>query len=422
MRAVFLISMKDLLLLRREPVALFFILIFPIAFGLLFGAIFAGAGGGGSAVQMALVDRDRSERSRGLADLLAGRGAVELTPMQSFEDARDAVRRGEFAAALRIPAGYDEGPPLFGGVQLVLLVDPSRGAESKVLRGVVSGAAMEEAFTALADPARASEWIDQARDALNDQDGAESRRLQMLLNAVETFAAGQGGANGEASSLPPFDGRVAVEEVAPRAGPSAWELTFPQASAWALLGCVTGFGTSLARERSSGTLLRLSSLPIGRRTVLAGKALACLLATLGVLAGIQVIGAAALGVRIHSPAASAAAIFSAAVAFVGLTMLLAVVGRTERATEGMVRAALLLLALVGGAGVPLFFMPEWMQSVAAISPFRWAILALEGASFRAFDAWEMAVVCSVMLGIGAVGALAGAAWHTRAESGNSFGS
>jgi len=94
MRAVFLISMKDLLLLRREPVALFFILIFPIAFGLLFGAIFAGAGGGGSAVQMALVDRDRSERSRGLADLLAGRGAVELTPMQSFEDARDAVRRG----------------------------------------------------------------------------------------------------------------------------------------------------------------------------------------------------------------------------------------------------------------------------------------------------------------------------------------
>ncbi len=77
---------------------------------------------------------------------------------------------------------------------------------------------------------------------------------------------------------------------------------------------------------------------------------------------------------------------------------------------------LLMLAMIGGGSIPLYFMPAWMQAMSSISPFKWAILALDGAIWRPLTVQEMMLPCGVLLGFGVVGFALGArmfAWTER---------
>jgi len=96
-------------------------------------------------------------------------------------------------------------------------------------------------------------------------------------------------------------------------------------------------------------------------------------------------------------------------------MLLSVLGKTEQAAAGIGWGVLLLLGMFGGAMVPLFLLPGWMQSLASFSPVKWAVLAIEGPLWRGFGLREMVVPCAVLLAVGAGAFLSGAWLFTRAE-------
>ena len=55
-----------------------------------------------------------------------------------------------------------------------------------------------------------------------------------------------------------------------------------------------------------------------------------------------------------------AAIVCTAAAFVGIILLLASMARTEQGVGGMGPAVMMPLFLLGGAMVPLMFMPPWL--------------------------------------------------------------
>ena len=232
-----------------------------------------------------------------------------------------------------------------------------------------------------------------------------------MIAAAMRSAIGAGD-NREVSLRP----RVTVESVHV-VRPSSWELTFPQAAAWALVGCVSGFGASLTSERASGTLQRLRSLPIPGWPILAGKALACFVSAVVVLSALQVVASVGFGSRVTSLVAVGLAVAMSAWAFTGLMMFLASITSSEQGSEGAVRAVLLVLALVGGAGAPLYFMPNWMQVVSSVSPFRWAILAFEGVSYRAFGFADLAVVLGVLGLFGALGFVGALALSSRSARG-----
>ena len=83
-------------------------------------------------------------------------------------------------------------------------------------------------------------------------------------------------------------------------------------------------------------------------------------------------------------------------------MLMAVWGRTEEAVSGAAWAVGMVFSMIGGATVPLAFLPKFMGVISHISPFKWAILSLEGAIWREFSLSEMLFPCGVLLAIGAV--------------------
>src|SRR4051794_24177030 len=92
MGAVWALARKDLRLLMRDRMDLFFTFVFPLFIGILFGSICAGwggGGGGGSKMKVAVVDEDgtpaaaafiaRLEGSDELAVGRTGAGGAALT-------------------------------------------------------------------------------------------------------------------------------------------------------------------------------------------------------------------------------------------------------------------------------------------------------------------------------------------------------
>ena len=117
------------------------------------------------------------------------------------------------------------------------------------------------------------------------------------------------------------------------------------------------------------------------------------------------------GVRPSSMAMLTLAGVSSAVCFVGFMMLIASLGKTEQTASGAGWAILMPLSMMGGAMVPQFVMPQWMQTAGQVSPIRWVILAIEGGIWRQFTLSEMVMPCAILI---SVGVACFAARHARA--------
>ncbi|MCC5822012.1 MAG: ABC transporter permease [Phycisphaerales bacterium] len=439
MRVVWAIAVKDLRLLMRDRVAAFFTLVFPLLFGVVFGLIFqqafGGGGGGTPEIRVAIVDLDDSELSREYAEALVEMGGLTVVGVEGPSEVEEQVRRGRLAAGIIIPPGFGAGMQgaLFGeapGIEVVM--DPSRAAEAGVLRGLMTGAGFRVMAGVFQRPDMVGDQIGRVREAVR-QDASMRAMDRMLMGtlldsadrlfgrgAAENGPAfGAGDRGGDGAGMDGFT-PVRVSMRMPERGGggmgglnSAFELTYPQAAAWALVGCVTGFGLSLVGERTSGTLKRLAVAPVRRDVVVYGKALACFIAAVVVLAVLRGLFALPVfGVRGGAPWLEVVSIGMIAFAFVGVMMALSTVATSAGGAEGGVRAVLLILALLGGAGVPLMFFTGWLRWVTMGSPFRWAIVALEGSTWRGWTPGELLGPWMVLGGIGALGMVFGL-WRFR---------
>jgi ABC-2 type transport system permease protein len=424
MSAVLTLAAKDLRLLWRDRAGLFWVLGFPLAVAILFGAIFGGSGGwGAGAMPVALVDEAATEASRAFAARLARSDALEVRAM-GREEALAAVRRGRLVAYVVLEKGFGEGgaDPFGGGQPMELGIDPSRRAEAGWLTGILTQASFEGMQELFTDPAKSRAKV---QEGLRDLDAAgeggglapEQRgALRGFLGSLDEYLGKVDPdlfRQGPAASGPSIrQVSVAEESAGPR---SAYEVSFPQATVWALIGTVATFAITLVRERAGGTWLRLRLSPVGRARLLAGKGLACFAACVLTVALVLLLGVLVFGVRVGSAAGIAAAVACAALGFTGIMMLVSTLGRSEQAVAGAGWAILLVMSMLGGGMVPLFLMPGWMRAVATLSPVKWAILGLEGAIWRGFTAAEMALPCGVLLAVGAVCFAAGVWNLSRAE-------
>ncbi|HEU5074744.1 MAG TPA: ABC transporter permease [Polyangiaceae bacterium] len=359
--AAWYLALKDLRLLLRDRMALFWVLGFPVLFALFIGAVVrAGLNGDTGPLPVMLVDESKTDTSRRIASEIARHQRLRLTAATAFE-AREAVRRAEAVAYLRLPARLGTLPE----VRAELGFDPAREIESAFL---------EQLF------------------------------VQAMVKAT-----------GRAAAVPEEFGLRKTQITARGAG-RAFDIVFPSVVSWGLIGCAACFAVSLVSERTRGTYVRLRALPLPRRVVVMGKALASLLANLAVASILTFVGVLAFGVQVQSLMKLGVALSATALCFVGITMALSVLGRTEQAVAGAGWATLLVMAMLGGGMVPLSLLPEWLLDLSHLSPVKWGILALEGATWRDFSANELALPCAVLLGVGLVSFVVGAVVFERTES------
>src|SRR6187397_1266374 len=99
MRPMLTLALKDLLLLWRNNTALFWVIAFPLAFGLFYGALLSGDFGQPAKMSIALVDEDKSAVSKVLAQKLSAHATVRLVQTQAEgqphdrDSATQSVRR-----------------------------------------------------------------------------------------------------------------------------------------------------------------------------------------------------------------------------------------------------------------------------------------------------------------------------------------
>jgi ABC-2 type transport system permease protein len=424
MRAMLAIAAKDLRLLARDRTSAFFVLAFPLAVAIFFGTVFGG-GAGEASIRLAVLDSGGGPLSTALRGDLAARPQLMVLPVPDEATGEMMVRRGQASALLVIPTDFDErGRDLLrsGRLELDLRVDPARNAEAAMLVGTLHELGFRTMARAMGDASNARRMVEGGRTGVALSPGmSEDRRerLLALLAAVDDLAR-----HGDLNSASPAathgtgDGpamlpliSVRTSEVRDRrAGPSnAYAITFPQGAAWGLMGCVVTFAAGLAEERRRGTMLRLATAPLPLPAVLLGKTAACFAASLGVILFLAVVARMAFGVRVSDWRLLVLAAAASAFAFSGLAMALASFFRTESSARSACNAVVLVLAMVGGGTVPLAFMPGFLRTLSAFSPFSWSILAVEGAVWRGMALEEVLPSILVLLALGLAGMVLGLA-------------
>lgn len=433
--AVFAIALKDLKLLFRDKTSAFFTFGFPLALAVFFGMVFGGAGGGdgGSPAKLALVDESGGGKlAKSFAADLDADPLIEVVPVKDREAGETLVREGTALACVILPASFEGGAmSMFtgGGLTVEALVDPSRKAEAGLLTGKLNEMAFRQLTHVFADPEQSKSMLDTSRAAIKLAPGLSAKDRELFsgffdsaqrLTSENSNAAKGDGADGAANPMGNFSpAKVTVTELKPKksSGPAnAYSISFPQGIAWGLMGCVMSFASGLAQERTRGTLLRLAVAPVTRRQVLLGKALSCFIACMMVIVLLMVFGRLVLKVEIGDPLLFIVAAAIASFGFSGVMMFLAGIFRTEGGAEGAGRAIVLVLAMIGGGTIPLFFMPKFLLTASMISPFRWAIFAVEGTIWRGLTFTQLLPAFGALILFGLVGFAVGGWGFARAQA------
>src|SRR5262245_25509031 len=353
MGPIWTLALKDLKLVLRDRFGLFWMLVFPLLFALFFGFLTGGGGENRPALPVAVIDEDQTDASRALVERLKakkvpdsdkdGRTAKSLldVKMMSREEAEDLVRKGKLVAYILIPRGGGDVTP-FGpaGTPLEVGYDPRRSAEIGFLQGVLMETVYAGFQTQFTDPAK---FKDQMARAAKEVEGAKdipaNQKLvfKALFQSLDTFVGDLdpqiAKESGPAAAAPLKLEPVISDKAHPL---SAFEVTFPSAVMWGVMGCVTTFAISLVLERMQGTFLRLQVAPASWGQLLAGKGLACFLACCSVALILLLLGRVAFGVRLDLMRLPllALGIGSTAVCFTGMMMFVSTLGKTPAGVAG----------------------------------------------------------------------------------------
>ncbi len=415
MRPIITLAFKDIKLLLRDKAGLFWIIGFPLLMALLFGAIFGGSGGGSvSSIKIAIVDQDNTDYSHKFVEKLSALDMLDITKTSSDSAFAD-VRKGNKTAFIKINKGFTKAQKQFetDSSFLELGVDPSKRFTTELINGMIIKTSFEMMMDMFTNPKELKSDISQYMQSIDSSasiSADEKKIYKKFFTGLESFVDGfdttiiQGSSDGKSGSSF-MDGPkikkvdVTQDSIGPR---SAYEITFPAAILWALIGCTAAFAVSIVTEKTKGTYTRLRIAPISRAQILAGKGLACFITIISVSGILLLLGKIAFGIRLDNLPLLALALFASAFCFVGLMMFISVLGQTERAVSGAGMAIMLIMSMTGGGMIPLFIMPKWMLTVSNFSFVKWGIVALEGAIWRGYTFSEMMLPVSILLTSGII--------------------
>ena len=105
------------------------------------------------------------------------------------------------------------------------------------------------------------------------------------------------------------------------------------------------------------------------------------------------------GVRVQGSAIGfALVLLSIAMMTSTFGLLIATLGRTPEATRGISIFAVLIMVMLGGAWVPTFVFPAWLQRATVVVPARWAVDGIEAMTWRGLSLAAAVPTIGALLG------------------------
>jgi ABC-2 type transport system permease protein len=389
---------KDLKLFFNDRKAVVVGLLVPIVCGSFFGYLFGGQRGNAetSKVSVLVIDQDASDISRGLIIQLAANKNLDVEP-SALDPARESIRKGKVTAAIIIPKefGKDAGNALFAGTgrpELGVLYDPSHNVELGMVSGILTGAVMQAVSKEMFTGSSGREMVNESLALVenNPRMPADDRKaVRDLLRGVKEFnqqqaregAPREGELSGGLSM--PFKTREEAITSGQDVTYNGYAHSFGGMGIQFILFMGLDVGIALLLLRQSGLWQRLRAAPLSRTTLLGSRAMSASLVAGFILLVLFGFARAVFGVHIRGSFVGflgVCAAFSLMTAAFGL--MVAALGETVEATRGYSIMATLIMVMLGGAWVPTFIFPKWLQKLTVIIPTRWAMDGLDGMTWR----------------------------------------
>ena len=385
---------KDLQLFFSDPRAVIMTFAVPIAIASFFGSIFSGPRTSEEAakIPVAIVDQDHSAISAGIVASARSDKSLAVAAA-SADEARDGVRRGKMTVGVIIPQGFGDaaGRAFFSAgekPQLDLLYDPSHAMELGMVRGILTEHVMQAVSKEMFRGDAGRRFVDDALANLGKSGLAsdQQKALGDMLKSVQTYynqpRIGAQGADAPGITMP-----YAVHEEAVTARSNVpcngYAHSFAGMGVQFLLFAAANLGIEILLERQRGLWKRLRAAPISRFALLAGKTSSMALVALMSLLVSFGFAIVVFGVRIQGSLVGFFAVsIACAIMAAAFGLLIAALGKTPAATRGVTTFAVLIMVMLGGAWVPTFIFPAWLQRITVVVPARWAVDGLDAMTWR----------------------------------------
>jgi ABC-2 type transport system permease protein len=372
------ITVKDLHQIIRNRMTFLFLLIMPIAFTLVFGVAFGGpVKATDSRLPVGYLDLDSSALSADLKSLLVTSTVIRLdeTTGRTEADLKGLVGSGKLAAAVVIPAGYNQSLRDGSPLKLGFYADQSQSStatiESELL--VVSNRLASAVRTAIItvkitnDPASFDPALSAALSAW------QNPPIQVTVTSGVSSKSQDQNAMSMANSSP------------------GMMLQF------AIAGLLTA-ATVIVNERKTRSLQRLLTTATSRFQILFGHYLAIF-----TMIFIQFLILILFGQLLHVdylrlPFATLLVAVVTAVCIAALGLLIGVMAKSEEQAVIFSLIPMFVLSGLGGAWVPLEFTGSTFQAIGHVSPVAWAMDGFKNIVARGLGINSVLLPAAALLG------------------------
>jgi ABC-2 type transport system permease protein len=405
LKHIWYIAQKDLKIFVQDRAALFFSIIFPFLFVILFNSIMGGVGSQDDRLTLHLTTQ---ETAGGLSYQIIG--ALETKDQSALKPGdpiiiwdkdytadHQAVLDGKLSGFLNFPAGFTQSLTSGSKIELEIFADASATNTRAALQGV-SGAITSQLNANLA--------VINASAQLLTMNGATPAEVQAVIQQIQSQIFNGTGAQ---TSYLSFN----TQEVG--------NVEARNASNWVIPGYLVMFvfmaaatsAPGIVKERKNNTLERLFSTSARRESILGG-----IYSGIALKGLIQIIIFWAAGILIFhvdlglSPLAVIILSLLMVIMSSAFAVMLATVANSIRSASSLAVITSLILAPLGGCWWPSFLYPEWLQNMAKITPHAWATSAFNklmvfGADFGDV-VWSMVALLVFTVIFGAI-----AVWQFR---------
>lgn len=398
MLAIWATFIKELLELRRDRAGLLVLLVMPMALVLIVSLVQDNVmqATGQAPIKVLFVDSDNSFLGKAINKQLESAGGLDLVTRLKEEPvteelAKRAVIKGDYQFAIIIPAGTGDAfkKMLRERAKDTFAMEKRVVPQAKPLTGVE-----QAGMTVYFDPAVQGSFRTAVNNALQRVVlGIEFQEQAAIL--AETFPLEMKKALPKNMPAPEVSFKMdtaAVLKLTEEVAYSSRLLKRPTAAqqnvpAWALFGMffiVVPLSGTLIRERQTGTLRRLMTMPVSALSLLTGKLCAYVLVCLIQFALMLAAGSFLLpllgtsGLEIGSGLGAILPIaLAASLAATGYGLLVGSLAKTYEQASMFGAVSIVIAAALGGIMIPVYVMPRYMQEISSYSPLAWGLTAFQ---------------------------------------------
>ena len=343
LRQSLILAAKDTRVFLKDWFGLGFALLFPLVFVLGFSLALRNVGPGDERLSITVATQEEEGISRQIIDGLAEGNVVDLTVLE-YGAAVRATEDGDIGGFVAFPEDFT--PNLVAGRPTKLEVVARIGDPET-----------EAALSGFANAvAAASSNTRTAVQAILQLGGGDALPLDMA-------------AFGRDRGLLRFE----TEQIGPVEAYNAGNFTVPGYLTMFVFFAAALAAETITRERENHTMERLMATGTRRGSVVAGKYLGSVYRGAMQLAVLWGVGLLAFRIDLGlSPAAVILVSVLMVLTSAAFGVMLAALVRTQASANSAAVLASLVLAPLGGCWWPLFITPEWMQTLALITPHGWA--------------------------------------------------